>query len=259
MALTKYPKSLQKSSVVSKTANYTAVETDDIILCNSSGGAFTITLPAAATYNGKILTLKKTDSTFATANAITIDGNASETIDGALTTTLNTQYETLEIISDGSNWHVVQRLIPSVWTSFTPTGAFTTNTTYTGFWRRNRDSIDIRVMLSFSGATNATTNATFNLVSGLTIDTAKIMSTTDTLMSFNSTGKYLDSGVSFNEIYAAYLSTTSFRINTNISASAGSTDTNTAVGTNSNLPAIPASGDLLEVEVYGVPITGWNG
>ena len=38
---------------------------------------------------------------------ITIDGAGSETIDGATTKTLGTQYDTLTIISDGANWHII--------------------------------------------------------------------------------------------------------------------------------------------------------
>lgn len=254
MALTKYPKSLQKSSVVSKTANYTATETDDIILCDSSWGAFTVTLPAAATYNGKVLTIKKVDSTFSTSNAITIDGNASETIDGATTTTLNTQYETLEIISDGSNWHVVQRLIPSVWTSFTPTGAFTTNTTYTGFWRRNRDSIDITYLMSFSGAPNSV-SSTVNLVSGLTIDTSKQIASGS---SYNHQCFFgLITDTSANDVFLFTLhqaSTTSFALYYGDSASTDYKNPITQAA-----PYTLASGDSIHIRIVSLPITGWNG
>lgn len=125
MALTKYPKSLQKVSTVSKTANYTAVETDDIILCNSSGGAFTVTLPAAATYNGKILTIKKTNSQL---TAVTVDGNASETIDGQTTIKLTGQYDYICIISDGSNWHISEQKILNAVFVYTGNGYGSTNT-----------------------------------------------------------------------------------------------------------------------------------
>lgn len=91
-------------SVVSKTANYTATTSDDVILCSASGGAFTITLYAASGNSGRRLTIKKTDSS---NNAITIDGNASETIDGTTTKTIASQYTSLTILCDGSNWHII--------------------------------------------------------------------------------------------------------------------------------------------------------
>lgn len=91
-------------NIVSKTAAYTATDRDYTILCNATSAAFTITLPAAASHTGRIYNIKKTDSS---ANAVTIDGNASETIDGTTTKILNTQYDRLMIQCDGSNWHVI--------------------------------------------------------------------------------------------------------------------------------------------------------
>lgn len=92
-------------AVTSKTTTYTATTSDDLIF--ASGSAFTITLYTASGNSGRIIRIKKTDSS--TSNIITIDGNASETIDGALTTTLTTQYEEVGLVSDGSNWHTLYR------------------------------------------------------------------------------------------------------------------------------------------------------
>jgi hypothetical protein len=38
---------------------------------------------------------------------VIIDGNGTETIDGALTATLTTQYESIMLVSDGIEWHVI--------------------------------------------------------------------------------------------------------------------------------------------------------
>jgi hypothetical protein len=91
-------------AATSKTTTYQATTADGLILC--SGSAFTVTLYTAVGNAGKKLTIKKTDSTV--ANIITIDGDGSETIDGSLTKTLNSQYESYTIVSDGSNWHVTE-------------------------------------------------------------------------------------------------------------------------------------------------------
>jgi hypothetical protein len=48
--------------------------------------------------------IKKIDSG---AGNVIIDGNASETIDGATTYTLTTQYESVTIVSDGATWWIV--------------------------------------------------------------------------------------------------------------------------------------------------------
>ncbi len=156
-------------NVVSKTSTYTATEVDEVILC--SGAAFTVNLPAAASVPYKKYIIKKTDSSL--TNIITIDPNGSETIDGSTTTTLNTLSETLEIISDGSNWQVIRRTIPSIWTSFTPTGGWSSNTTYTGRWRRVGDSMEVQWYIALAGAPNSAT-LSLNLPSNVTIDTAKL-------------------------------------------------------------------------------------
>ena len=95
-------------SVVTKTANYTATIDDDVILVNTSGGARTITLPAAATV-GHAIIIKNIG-----ANNCVIDGDGSETIDGSATYTITTQNETVTLMSDGSNWYVSVTLTKSL-------------------------------------------------------------------------------------------------------------------------------------------------
>lgn len=90
-------------TVATKTGAYTATVSDFLILCDATSGAFTVTLPAASTQKGLMLTIKKIDSS---ANAVTIDGNAAETIDGAATVSLASQYNSRTIVSSGANWHV---------------------------------------------------------------------------------------------------------------------------------------------------------
>lgn len=91
------------SGVSSPTATYTATAQDLTVLGNTTSAAFTITLPAAATRNGEPLTITKTN---ATANDLTIDGNASETINGSATIALSAQYESVTLVPNGSNWFV---------------------------------------------------------------------------------------------------------------------------------------------------------
>lgn len=93
---------------LSKTAAYT-VATEDMgktLLGDASGGAFTFTLPAAATAgNGFKVSFIKTDSG---SNAVTVDGNGSETINGATTYELADQYDRVTIITDGSEWFILE-------------------------------------------------------------------------------------------------------------------------------------------------------
>lgn len=87
------------TTVATKTANYTLVDTDSVILVN---GAYTMTLPAAATAgSGTQFVIKRIGTQLVTiaSNGGTIDGNA--------TVQLTTQYTSVNIVSDGSNWWII--------------------------------------------------------------------------------------------------------------------------------------------------------
>ena len=75
----------------------TVQDYDDVIVCG--GTTYTVTLPAASGNSGRILRIKRNSS-----GTIVIDGNASETIDGALTMSLSTTLASATLICDGSNW-----------------------------------------------------------------------------------------------------------------------------------------------------------
>jgi len=85
------------------TAATTLAQTHNVVLCNT--GPYTVTLPAAASNSGKVYYLKNIDSD---GDIITLDGNASETIDGYTTYLLNLSKHSLRIICDGSNWHILE-------------------------------------------------------------------------------------------------------------------------------------------------------
>jgi len=85
-----------------KTANYTTAFNDYFIDCTS--GTFTVTLQAAASYQGRVLIIKNSG-----AGTITVDGNGAETIDGAATYSLAVQYATVQIMSDGTNWKIIAK------------------------------------------------------------------------------------------------------------------------------------------------------
>lgn len=87
-----------------KTGTYTALLTDTVIYVNTAT-AFTITLPAVATAEGKVYTFIKTDSA---AEVLTLDGNASEKIDASVTyVAIDAQYDSATIICDGTQWYII--------------------------------------------------------------------------------------------------------------------------------------------------------
>ena len=72
--------------------------------CNSSGGAFTVTLPTAVGITGRVYMVKKVDSS---ANAVTVDADGSETIDGAASYALTAQWDSVTVVSNGTNWEIL--------------------------------------------------------------------------------------------------------------------------------------------------------
>jgi hypothetical protein len=58
------------------------------------------------------------------------------------------------------------------WIDFTPTGSFTTNSTYTGKWRRIGDSVELEMNITLSGAPNSTT-LEFHVPSFAPVDESK--------------------------------------------------------------------------------------
>lgn len=97
------PTTSYSTTTSTKTSAYTTTASDDYILVDAAGGAITIGMHAASTAT-KPVTIKRINSG---ANNVTIDPNASETIDGATTRVLAQQWESVTLVSNGSNWFVV--------------------------------------------------------------------------------------------------------------------------------------------------------
>tara|TARA_R110002020_G_scaffold28193_4_gene90184 strand:- start:3064 stop:3870 length:807 start_codon:yes stop_codon:yes gene_type:complete len=95
------------ATMLAKTGNYTVTTGDagktGFIQVSTAGGDVTITLYASSGNAGRIVHIKKTVA----ANVLTIDGNSSETIDGATTYIINQQYQSVTLVCDGSNWHIM--------------------------------------------------------------------------------------------------------------------------------------------------------
>ena len=92
--------------IIQKSANFTVLVSERGSMFEvdaSSGSVNAALLPVADAKNGFEITIKKIDSS---ANAVTVDGNGAETIDGATTQALSVQYAAITIVCDGTEWHV---------------------------------------------------------------------------------------------------------------------------------------------------------
>lgn len=83
--------------VQSKSGNYTVLSTDDAVVCTA---ALTLTLYAASGFSGRPFSAINRSS-----GDVVLDGNASETIDGATTLTIGPG-DAVRIRCDGSNWTI---------------------------------------------------------------------------------------------------------------------------------------------------------
>lgn len=139
----------------------------------------------------------------------------------------------------------------SDWQAFTPTGSFTTNTTYTGFWRRVGDSMEIQYKIAFAGAPNAV-NCDINMPTGFTVDTTKLASTTANGFYVGS-GEAWDSATNSYFVNARYTSSTNFGL---LVQSASGSFTNDSVIT-TTVPVTWGASDEINVRVK-VPVVGWS-
>lgn len=186
------------SSVISKTSNYTLLNTDEVVLVNSSGGSLALTLADAASNGGKRYTIKKTDTTTqpfslkrATTDAISNTSNYNTEFK------FNTPGEEVEIISTGSSvWHVTAHRIPSEWTRFTMNVTGTTSSPTKGtvavdlpYWRRIGDSMEIRWDYRQTGAGSAGSGAyLLEVPNGFSVDTSKVSALASAVGQYTSVG-----------------------------------------------------------------------
>ena len=102
--LLKYFQRTQKTAIKEVNTAYTITLEDRTINADATSSAFTITLPKAYNADGYIFNIKKLDSS---ANAVTVDGDGSETIDGSTTMIISNQYDSLTVQSDGTEWFIL--------------------------------------------------------------------------------------------------------------------------------------------------------
>jgi hypothetical protein len=93
----------------------TTLSVDDagLVLVNASGGARTITLPAANALGGRPIRyqIEKTDST---ANTVTVQRAGADTIEGATSVVLSGQWASVTLVSDGVGaWVALRPNIPA--------------------------------------------------------------------------------------------------------------------------------------------------
>jgi len=236
------------------TGTTTLTTANKTILCDTSGGVITLNLPAVSGRTGQYLVIKKTTNDL---TVITIDGNASETIDGATTKKISTYNEMVRLLCNGTSWFVVGRKNDTPWVAFTPTGSWTTNVTYAGFWRRVGDTVQVRGQITFAGDSDATA-LTLNLPTGMTMDTAKLSSGLVTQNILGVITYFDDSDVTFSgDIRYSTSTVVGARWISNNDGAIKGTFQSTATGASTSPIAAYASGDFIQYNISS-PIANWE-
>ncbi len=76
-----------------------------MVLCDTSGGGFAVTIPLSASNTKKSIRVLKTSSDL---NTLTPTASGSDTISGSATQPFNGQYTDMEITADGTaTWWIV--------------------------------------------------------------------------------------------------------------------------------------------------------
>lgn len=138
------------------------------------------------------------------------------------------------------------------WTSFTPTGSWVSNTTYTGRFRRVGDTAEYEVNILLTGAPTAT-DLNVTLPSGHVIDTAKLVSTNTTTGGLVPGGitTWRDDGVSNGASCQIYY------VNSTTVAPTRDIGTGLASGITETVPHTWGANDFIRMS-FKLPIAGWG-
>jgi hypothetical protein len=149
-----------------------------------------------------------------------------------------------------------QGAVVSEWQSYTPTGDWVSNTTYTGKWRRVGDTMHVRARAVLAGAPTSAT-FTLDLPTGHTIDTTKIPTTSSTVrlgeaMVYNDAG---GTGSARSLGAVVYNTTGDVAIHALVVAAASE---NYTVLVTQAAPITFAASDVIALD-FTVPIAEWAG
>lgn len=89
-------------AVRTATASGNLLSTDEFVIAAPASANITLTLPAASTNVGTAITVKRNSASY-----LVYVAPASGTIDGSASYTLSANYQSVTVISDGTNWFIM--------------------------------------------------------------------------------------------------------------------------------------------------------
>lgn len=238
--------------------NYTAQTTtysatiSDWVVC--SGASFTVTLPTAASQTGKTIIIQHNGTSL--TQIYTLNTTSSQTINGPGGTVSSGNYklytngEILQVLSDGSNWQVLEHQAQTSMLSYTPTftGLGSVSNLFAAYQRRGKM---IQVMGIVTAGTTAGSLASITLPGSLNFDTTNIAVNNTTSNPGLVVGDYQATGgnTSCRIVTAAGTSTTVVYVGNQINA------VNALVPQNGS--TVATTGATLSFN-FSLPITEWQ-
>lgn len=234
------------SSVIS--GNQTLDSKSPISVVSAKSQAIVLTIPEASSDSSSTFRIIKTDDSF---NPVTIRTTN-------FSTTLDTQGETVTLVPSGNTYVVLERYIPSVWTSYPAVinlngGVKGTVIRDLSWWRRVGDSIEVRY--DYAQSAGGSTGSTYGLgiPSPLVMSTTKIPNTSAQSVILGSCQAESSSVPAFywGSVIWTSPSTVAFTLDNDAA-------TNKSVIFGSN-PLGLGQTTLNLSAIFTAPITGWNG
>lgn len=226
---------------------YTLVRSVSHVDVDTSGGAVTVSVPtASSSYLGQTVWIRK----------VGVIGT-NVTVSGGVSTTLHTDGESIQINCNGSAWVIVRRVIPSVWTSFTPTGITTLGGTYSGMWRRVGDSTDVQYKFLVGTAASVTGGSFyFDVPSFLPVNSSKALLSA-TRYSTLGYGHYTDTGTQDFDLYPQMVAGDLTKVYAAAKEIAGTYVRSLLISRSANTPVAWATNDEFTLNCKW-PVTNWN-
>ena len=144
----------------------------------------------------------------------------------------------------------------SGWVSFNPTGSWTTNTTYTGKFRRTGPNMEAKIRLVLAGAPNSATVLTLDTPLGLTLDTASLLISTR-VTDLGKVSAFTVGGYPAHGIVEYDTTQPTGTLKARYLIQDPATNQNNSSMITTTAPGVWTVGN--EIEIYlDIPITGWN-
>jgi hypothetical protein len=152
--------------------------------------------------------------------------------------------------TDTLHWDQGYHLV-SEWLTFTPVGSWT-NTTYTGSFRRNGDSLDLDIHWVLTNTPGAA-NLTYTLPLSLAIDSTKLAGP-ETDSSWLGGGTFTDSGTANYSVFIKPTNTTTLGVRLFNVSGTYATDATLS----NTLPVAASTADDGHIRIIGIPISTWT-